>query len=65
MALGQAERLGDLLDQVNRFCEQLLAESSLFAVLHRERDRLFPDEMFADLFSDRGGVAFRRRWWPR
>ena len=54
MALGQAERQGDLLDEVNRFCEQLLAESSLFAVLHRERDRLFPDEMFADLFSDRG-----------
>ena len=26
----------------------------MYAVLHRERDRLFPDEMFADLFSDRG-----------
>lgn len=54
MTLGQAERQGDLLDEVNRFCEQMLAESSLFAVLHRERDRLFPDELFADLFSDRG-----------
>ena len=54
MSLGQAERQGDLLDEVNRFCEQMLAESSVFAVLHRERDGLFPDEMFADLFSDRG-----------
>ncbi len=54
MVLGQADRQGDLLDDVNRFCEQMLPESSLFTVLHRERDRLFPDEMFADLFSDRG-----------
>jgi Transposase DDE domain/Transposase domain (DUF772) len=54
MTLGMAERQGDLLDDVNRFCEQMLPESSLFVVLHRERDRLFPDEMFADLFSDRG-----------
>lgn len=54
MSLGLAERQGDLLDEVNRFCERTLPENSIFAVLHRERDRLFPDEMFADLFSDRG-----------
>ena len=54
MTLGQAVRQGDLFDEVNRFCEQMLPESSLFTVLHRERDRLFGDEMFADLFSDRG-----------
>jgi hypothetical protein len=54
MALGQAERQGDLFDDVSRFCEALLPESSLFRVLARERDRLFPDELFADLFSDRG-----------
>jgi hypothetical protein len=54
MTLGLAERQGDLFDEVNRFCEGTLPENSIFAVLHRERDRLFPDEMFADLFSDRG-----------
>jgi Transposase domain (DUF772) len=54
MTLGMADRQGDLLDDVNRFCEQMLPESSLFTVLHRQRDRLFPDEMFVDLFSDRG-----------
>ena len=54
MALGQAVRQGDLFDDVNRFCEVMLPEASLFTVLHRERERLFPDEMFADLFSDRG-----------
>jgi len=54
MTLGLAERQGDLLDEVNRFCEATLPENSIYAVLHRERDRLFPDEMFADLFSARG-----------
>jgi len=54
MSLGMAERQGDLLDDLSRFCEQALAESSVYALLNRERDRLFPDEMFADLFSDRG-----------
>jgi hypothetical protein len=54
MTLGMAARQGDLLDEVNRFCEQTLPQNSVYAVLHRERDRLFPDEMFADLFSSRG-----------
>lgn len=54
MTLGLAGRQGDLLDDVNRFCDDALAENSVYAVLHRERHRLFPDEMFADLFSDRG-----------
>ncbi|MDQ3502139.1 MAG: hypothetical protein M3486_00690, partial [Actinomycetota bacterium] len=54
MTLGVAERQGDLLDEVNRFCEQTLPRKSVYSVLHRERDRLFPDEMFADLFSSRG-----------
>jgi hypothetical protein len=54
MTLGVADRQGDLFDDVSRFCEQALSEGSVYAVLHRERDGLFPDEMFADLFSDRG-----------
>jgi hypothetical protein len=54
MTIGLAERQGDLLDGVKRFCDATLADSSIYAVLHRERDRLFPDEMFADLFSERG-----------
>ncbi len=54
VTVGLAERQGDLLDDVTRFCDETLPENSIYAVLHRERDRLFPDEMFADLFSDRG-----------
>ena len=54
MSLGLAERQGDLLDDLNRFCEQTLPDNSIYSLLNRERDRLFPDEMFAGLFSDRG-----------
>ena len=54
MTLGLAERQGGLLDDVDRFCDRELPPSSVYALLHRERDRLFPDELFADLFSDAG-----------
>jgi len=54
VTLGTAERQGDLLDDVTRFCDAALSERSVYAVLHRQRHRLFPDEMFADLFSGRG-----------
>jgi len=54
MTLGLAQRQGDLLDDVTRFCDQALPEASVYGLLHRERDRLFGDELFADLFADRG-----------
>jgi hypothetical protein len=54
MTLGLAQRQGDLLDEVTRFCEEALPEASVYGLLHRERDQLFPDELFADLFAGRG-----------
>jgi hypothetical protein len=54
MTLGVAERQGDLLDDVTRFCDETLPGCSVYGLLHRERDRLFPDELFADLFSGHG-----------
>jgi hypothetical protein len=54
MTLGLAQRQGDLLDDVARFCDEALPEASVYAFLHRERDRLFPDELFADLFAGQG-----------
>src|SRR5207302_24361 len=54
MTLGMAERQFDILDENRRFCEKLVGENSIYSLLHRERDQLFPDEMFADLFADRG-----------
>ena len=65
VTLGRADRQGDLFDEVVRFCEESLPVNSIYGLLARERDRLFPDEMFADLFSDRGAGRCRRRWWPR
>jgi Transposase domain (DUF772). len=54
VTLGYADRQGDLLDDVTRFCDESLPETSIFSVLHRERDALFPDEMFADLYERTG-----------
>jgi IS5 family transposase len=54
MTLGLADRQGNLLDDVERFCDEALDERSIYAFLHRERERLFPDEEFADLFDERG-----------
>src|SRR5665647_3339008 len=54
MTLGMADKQGDLLDDVTRFCDETLDEHSIYAFLHRERDQLFPDEAFADLFGELG-----------
>jgi len=52
--LGLAVRQGVLVDQVRSFCDRVVPEDSLYGLLRRDGDRLFPDGMFADLFSDRG-----------
>ena len=54
MALGHACHQLDPDDPVVTFCRDALAERSIYAFLHRERDHLFPDAMFSDLFV-RGG----------
>ena len=53
MTLGVADRQQVLGDPVDGFCEDRLG-GTVFGLLARERDRLFPDEMFADLFTGRG-----------
>src|SRR5579859_6636662 len=54
MTLGRAPRQGDLLDDITSFCDATLSQDSVYAFLHRERDRLFPDEFFTDLFTEQG-----------
>ena len=54
VTLGLAQRQGDLLDDLTRFCGGAVGDGSIYGLLHRERDRLFPDAMFADLYTDRG-----------
>ncbi len=54
MTLGVADPQGNLLDDLSAFCEKTLPPDSIYAFMHRERERLFPDSAFADLFSDEG-----------
>src|SRR5277367_546509 len=43
-----------LLTGTALLCDGAVGEGSVWALLHREGHRLFPDEMFADLFADVG-----------
>ncbi len=54
MSLGEAERQESLFDEASEYCAGRLSEGSIYSFLHRERDRLFPDSEFADLYSSRG-----------
>jgi Transposase DDE domain/Transposase domain (DUF772) len=54
MTLGLAPRQADLFRSTAAFCEGRVAADSIYGILHRECFRLFPDEMFADLFDDVG-----------
>ena len=54
MTLGRMERQGRLGNVAVARCEAELPERSIYRLLHRERDRLFPDELFADLYVHHG-----------
>ena len=53
MSLGLTPTQADVFTTAS-FCEGRVAPDSIYGLLHRERLRLFPDEMFADLFCDVG-----------
>ncbi|MEO9110267.1 MAG: IS1182 family transposase [Jatrophihabitantaceae bacterium] len=54
MTLGRTPGQPDLFRSTAGFCEPRVAPDSIYGLLHRECGRLFPDEMFADLFTDVG-----------
>jgi hypothetical protein len=54
VALGVASQQLDLLDPVTRLCDEALPATSIYAFLHGQREALFPDGMFADLFAADG-----------
>jgi hypothetical protein len=54
MTLGLAAGQSDLFDDGRRFCDEMLREDSVYALLQRERLQLFPDALFADLFDEQG-----------
>lgn len=54
MSLGAAPRQRDLFRSTTNFCAPLVADDSIYGLLHRECFGLFPDELFSDLFTDIG-----------
>jgi len=61
MTMGTSEAHDDLFRSVRELCEGALGERSVFRLLAEQGHVLFPDEMFADLYSSRG----RRSIAPR
>lgn len=54
MTVGVTPGQSDLFVGSAAVCEGRVAESSIWSVLHREGRQLFPDGLFADLFTDQG-----------
>ena len=54
MTLGRQLRRPELPAAGARWCEAALPEGSVYRFLARERARLFPPELFADLFQPTG-----------
>ena len=54
VTLGLAPRQADLMKGTAAFVGDRVADDSIWAVLHRECHVLFPDELFADLFTSTG-----------
>lgn len=54
MTLGVTPKQGSTQRSTVNYCGPRLSESSIYSLLHAESHRLFPDELFADLFQDVG-----------
>jgi IS5 family transposase len=54
VTVGLAPRQADLMKGTAGFVEGRVRDDSIWSVLHRECHRLFPDELFADLFTSTG-----------
>src|SRR6185436_8742972 len=54
MSLGRSPDQEDAFRSSTTFCRDRLSPTSIYALLHRESHRLFPDESFADLFQEVG-----------
>jgi Transposase DDE domain/Transposase domain (DUF772) len=54
MTIGTTPRQADLWRGTAAVCEGRVGEQSIWAVLYHQGDRLFADELFADLFAEVG-----------
>lgn len=61
MTMGRSDGQDDMFRSVHEVCDAKVGERSIFRLLAEQGHQLFPDEMFADLYSSRG----RRSIAPR
>jgi transposase len=61
MTMGRSKVQTDIFQSVHEMCDGAVGERSVFRLLAEQGHLLFPDEMFADLYSSRG----RRSIAPR
>ena len=54
MTAGTTPKQADLWRGTAAVCEGRVGKLSIWAVLYHQGDRLFADELFADLFAERG-----------
>lgn len=54
MTLGRAPDQGEIFNPTRAFCDERLSPTSIYRYLHENCHGLFPDESFADLFTDIG-----------
>jgi hypothetical protein len=54
MTLGLSPNQGDIFRTTTSYCAPRVADESIYGLLHRECVNLFPDALFADLFTDIG-----------
>lgn len=52
--LGRAINQADVFNDSESFCAAKLKDDSIYSFLRRERDHLFPDAAFADLYDESG-----------
>jgi len=54
VTLGRAPTQADAFRSTRSFCEDRLSPTSVYRLLHDEAHQFFPDDLFADLFTERG-----------
>ena len=65
MTAGTTPKQADLWRGTAAVCQGRVGEQSIWAVLYRQGDWLFADELFADLFAGVGRRSVPRGLWPR
>jgi len=61
MAVGETPRQIGLMSSSVQYCEGRLGDASLYTLLNRKGEELFPDEAFDDVFSDVGRYSIPPR----